>query len=107
VQGLTRKSLKAQATVGVDCGLNSLKWRVTLRKYPVEGVYVIPNRPIHNRRSGLDQSPVKRYPGIANRLDLDGPGLMLPTVAEQPELFQLKCPSHALEAATHLNRNNR
>jgi hypothetical protein len=27
-------------------------------------------------------------------------------MAEQPELFQLKCPSHALEAATHLNRNN-
>jgi hypothetical protein len=27
-------------------------------------------------------------------------------VAEPPELFQLKCPSHALEAATHLNRNN-
>jgi hypothetical protein len=26
-------------------------------------------------------------------------------VAELPELFQLKCPSHALEAATHLNRN--
>jgi hypothetical protein len=28
------------------------------------------------------------------------------SVAEPPELFQLKCPSHALEAATHLNRNN-
>jgi hypothetical protein len=27
-------------------------------------------------------------------------------VAEPPKLFQLKCPSHALEAATHLNRNN-
>jgi hypothetical protein len=27
-------------------------------------------------------------------------------VAEPPELFQLKCPSHALEAATHLNWNN-
>jgi hypothetical protein len=27
-------------------------------------------------------------------------------VAEPPELFQLKCPCHALEAATHLNRNN-
>jgi hypothetical protein len=27
-------------------------------------------------------------------------------VAEPPELFQLKCPSHALEVATHLNRNN-
>jgi hypothetical protein len=27
-------------------------------------------------------------------------------VAEPPELFQLKCPSHALKAATHLNRNN-
>jgi transposase InsO family protein len=25
---------------------------------------------------------------------------------EPPELFQLKCPSHALEAATHLIRNN-
>jgi hypothetical protein len=28
------------------------------------------------------------------------------TVAEPPRLFQLKCPSHALKAATHLNRNN-
>jgi hypothetical protein len=28
------------------------------------------------------------------------------TVAEPPELFQLKCPSHALKAATYLNRNN-
>jgi hypothetical protein len=27
-------------------------------------------------------------------------------VAEPPELFQLKCLSYALEAATHLNRNN-
>jgi hypothetical protein len=27
-------------------------------------------------------------------------------VAEPPKLFQLKCPSHALEAATHLNWNN-
>jgi hypothetical protein len=27
-------------------------------------------------------------------------------VAEPPELFQLKCPSHALDAATHLNWNN-
>jgi hypothetical protein len=27
-------------------------------------------------------------------------------VAELPELFRLKCSSHALEAATHLNRNN-
>jgi hypothetical protein len=25
---------------------------------------------------------------------------------ELPESFQLKCPSHALEVATHLNRNN-
>jgi hypothetical protein len=30
----------------------------------------------------------------------------IPDVVEPPELFQLKCPSHALEAATHLNRNN-
>jgi hypothetical protein len=28
------------------------------------------------------------------------------TVAEPPELFQLKCLSHASGAATHLNRNN-
>jgi hypothetical protein len=28
------------------------------------------------------------------------------TVAEPPELFQLKCLSHASRAATHLNRNN-
>jgi hypothetical protein len=27
-------------------------------------------------------------------------------VAEPPELFQLKCPSPALEARPHLNRNN-
>jgi hypothetical protein len=27
-------------------------------------------------------------------------------MAEPPELFQLKCPSHASEAATHLNQNN-
>jgi hypothetical protein len=27
-------------------------------------------------------------------------------VAEPPRLFQLKCPSRTLEAATHLNRNN-
>jgi hypothetical protein len=29
-----------------------------------------------------------------------------PTVAEPPELFQLKCLSHASGAVTHLNRNN-
>jgi hypothetical protein len=29
-----------------------------------------------------------------------------PFVAEPPKLFQLKCLSYALEAATHLNRNN-
>jgi hypothetical protein len=29
----------------------------------------------------------------------------IPAVAEPPELFQLKCPSHASEATTHLNRN--
>jgi hypothetical protein len=28
------------------------------------------------------------------------------SVAEPPELFQLKCLSHASGAATHLNRNN-
>jgi hypothetical protein len=28
------------------------------------------------------------------------------TVAEPPELFQLKCLSHTSEAVTHLNRNN-
>jgi hypothetical protein len=27
-------------------------------------------------------------------------------VVEPPELFQLKCSSHTLRAATHLNRNN-
>jgi hypothetical protein len=27
-------------------------------------------------------------------------------VAEPPELFQFKCPSHTSGAATHLNRNN-
>jgi hypothetical protein len=30
----------------------------------------------------------------------------IPAMAEPPKLFQLKCPSHALEAATRLNRNN-
>jgi hypothetical protein len=30
----------------------------------------------------------------------------IPAVAEPPELFQLKCLSHALEAATHFNWNN-
>jgi hypothetical protein len=29
-----------------------------------------------------------------------------PVVAEPPELFQLKCLSHASRATTHLNRNN-
>jgi hypothetical protein len=33
-------------------------------------------------------------------------GLHLLTVAEPPELFQLKCLSHASGAVTHLNRNN-
>jgi hypothetical protein len=28
------------------------------------------------------------------------------SVAELPELFQLKCPSHAFETTTHLNRNS-
>jgi hypothetical protein len=31
---------------------------------------------------------------------------LIPAVAEPPKLFQLKCPSHALEVATQLNRNN-
>jgi hypothetical protein len=31
---------------------------------------------------------------------------LIPTVAEPPRLFQLKCPSLALEATIHLNRNN-
>jgi hypothetical protein len=31
---------------------------------------------------------------------------LITTVAEPPRLFQLKCPSLALEATTHLNRNN-
>jgi hypothetical protein len=30
----------------------------------------------------------------------------IPAVAEPPELFQLKCLSHASGAVTHLNRNN-
>jgi hypothetical protein len=33
-------------------------------------------------------------------------GLRDKIVAEPPELFQLKCPSPALEATTHLNQNN-
>jgi hypothetical protein len=35
----------------------------------------------------------------AHRIRCDG-------VAEPPELFQLKCLSHASGAVTHLNRNN-
>jgi hypothetical protein len=35
------------------------------------------------------------------------PGVLYkPAVAEPPELFQLKCLSHALGAITHLNHNN-
>jgi hypothetical protein len=34
------------------------------------------------------------------------PEEQLPAVAEPPELFQLKCLSHALGVVTHLNRNN-
>jgi hypothetical protein len=37
---------------------------------------------------------------------MDVKSAFLNGVAELPELFQLKCPSHALKAATHLNRNN-
>jgi hypothetical protein len=33
-------------------------------------------------------------------------GFGMRNMAEPPRLFQLKCPSHALKAATHLNRNN-
>jgi hypothetical protein len=33
-------------------------------------------------------------------------GLAVAGVAEPPELFQLKCLSHASGAVTHLNRNN-
>jgi hypothetical protein len=32
--------------------------------------------------------------------------VLITTVAELPELFQLKCLSHALEARPHLNGNN-
>jgi hypothetical protein len=34
------------------------------------------------------------------------PLVVVPDVAEPPELFQLKCLSHASGAVTHLNRNN-
>jgi hypothetical protein len=34
------------------------------------------------------------------------PSFRVPTVAEPPELFQLKCLSHASRVTTHLNRNN-
>jgi hypothetical protein len=37
----------------MDCGLNSLKWRVSLRNYLVEGVSRDPDRPIENRRTRL------------------------------------------------------
>ena len=66
VQGLIRKTLKAQATAGVDYGLKSLKWRVSLRKYPVEGVFLDLNRMITRVRSGLNlghpQTHVQRQP---------------------------------------------
>jgi hypothetical protein len=52
--------------------------------------------------------------GEAGKPRVDGGGLRLRKkcsdergpVAEPPELFQLKCLSHASGAATHLNRNN-
>jgi hypothetical protein len=57
VQGLIRKTLKAQATAGVDCGLKSLKWRVSLRKYSVEGVFLDLDRMITRVGSGLNLGP--------------------------------------------------
>jgi hypothetical protein len=45
---------------------------------------------------------------ISNRTKFDNNtcDAMHMTVAEPPKLFELKCPSHALEAATHLIWNN-
>jgi hypothetical protein len=43
-------------------------------------------------------------PWIRRPLVVDGSGIV--RVAEPPELFQLKCLSHASGAVTHLNRNN-
>jgi hypothetical protein len=67
----------------------------------VDGVLGLP--PCHRvgRSSGTPprQERTRRSSGL-------GLALFLSTVAEPPELFPLKCPSHTLEAATHLNQNN-
>jgi hypothetical protein len=71
VQGLIRKTPKAQATTGVDCGLNSLKWRVSLRKYPAEGVFSCHDRTIRFEGFRLDQQGYEtvstHYPWIKDR----------------------------------------
>jgi hypothetical protein len=54
--------------------------------------------PLNATTSSLVQHPVTTVIQISFKFRT--------TVAEPPELFQLKCPSHSLEAATHLNLNN-
>jgi hypothetical protein len=41
-----------------------------------------------------------------HRIEINGLNLLSSAVAEPPELFQLKCLSHASGAVTHLNRKN-
>ena len=58
----------------------------------------------------IDQSKFREsmtFSSLCNLQNLfSSKGLVKISVAEPPELFQLKCLSHALEAATDLNRNN-
>jgi hypothetical protein len=52
----------------------------------------------------IDRVPSMRGQGL--RGEGGGTGVDAFLVAEPPELFQLKCLSHASRAVTHLNRNN-
>jgi hypothetical protein len=68
---------------------------IALLSYPVH---------VHNQLR-----PLMARIGICGPDNLGGlsqRGIRAIPVAEPPELFQLKCPSPALEVATHLNRSN-
>jgi hypothetical protein len=64
----------------------------------------LPLLPIHSEKRS---TPLMAATGT---LPLPGSPSPSPTsikpVAQSPELFQFKCPSHAFEVATYLNRNN-
>jgi hypothetical protein len=92
--------------------LPSVEWRIGQSNAPPDS---------HCRRSGADifpflvQTTVAPLGQLAHRtvrcpLPTVGAGHASPAdcavVAEPPELFQLKCLSHASGAVTHLNRNN-